>query len=261
MNQSGGFIRDTWLLFKRSIVGTLRNPFTFIPNLVISSFFLLVYQAGLSGIASLPAFEGGGYLGFILPVSIVSGAIGGAGGAGQALISDIERGYFARLLLTPTSRLAIVLGPMLAGMVQLLLQTILILIIAFFMGLHVAAGFLGVLVVIILAAGFGLGFAGYSVAFALRSKNAQAAQSGTFIFFPLIFLSSTFVPMELIEAKWLKVAATINPTTYIFEGMRSVLLKGWEFQPLFGAIIAITLLCGITISFAVISARQAVSRG
>jgi ABC-2 type transport system permease protein len=261
MNTSGGFIRDTWFLFKRSILSIIRNPLTFVPNLIISMFFLLVYQAGLSGISSMPAFNGGGYLGFILPVSIVSGAIGGAGGAGQALVSDIERGYFARLLLTPVSRLAIVLGPMLAGMLQLLVQTVLILLVGFAMGLQVAAGIGGVFVVILIAAGFGLGFAGYSVAFALRSKNAQAAQAGTFIFFPLIFLSSTFVPMELIEAKWLQIAAKINPTTYIFEGMRSVLLRGWEFNALFGACVAIALLCILTITFAVISARQAVNRG
>jgi ABC-2 type transport system permease protein len=255
------FVRDTWYLFLRSLLTTLRNPFTFIPNLIISMFFLLVYQGGLSGISSLPAFAGASYLGFILPVSIVSGAIGGSGGAGQALVTDIEKGYFARLLLTPVSRLAIVLGPILAGMVQLLAQTVLILLVGLALGLQIAAGFGGALIVILLAAGFGLGFAGYSVGFALRTKNAQAAQAGTFIFFPLIFLSSTFVPLELIEANWLKVAASINPTTYIFEGMRSVLNVGWEATPLIQALIAITILCSITITFATISAKNAVSRG
>jgi ABC-2 type transport system permease protein len=163
--------------------------------------------------------------------------------------------------MTPVSRLAIVLGPILAGMVQLLAQTILILLVGMALGLNIAAGFGGALIVILLAAGFGLGFAGYSVGFALRTKNAQAAQAGTFIFFPLIFLSSTFVPLELIEANWLKIAAAVNPTTYIFEGMRSVLNVGWEAAPLLRAALAITILCGITITFAVLSARNAVSRG
>ena len=109
-------IRETWFLMRRSLLVTLRNPFSFIPNLIISVFFLLVYTSGLSGISNLPQFDGVDYLNFILPVSIVSGAVGGAGGAGQALVKDIESGYFARLLLTPVSRTAIVLGPMLAGM-------------------------------------------------------------------------------------------------------------------------------------------------
>ena len=104
------FVKHTWLFTRRSLLNTIRNPFAFIPNMVISLFFLLVYQAGLSGISELPAFGGASYLAFILPVSIVSGAIGGAGGAGQSLITDLENGYFSRLLLTPASRLAIVLG-------------------------------------------------------------------------------------------------------------------------------------------------------
>jgi ABC-2 type transport system permease protein len=146
-------------------------------------------------------------------------------------------------------------------MVQLLAQTLLILIVAYFMGLNIVTGIGGAMVVILIAAGFGLGFAGYSVGFALRTKNAQASQAGTFIFFPLVFLSTTFVPMELIEASWLKIAATLNPTTYIFEGMRSVINHGWELWPLVQALLAIAIICAITITFAAKSARQAVSRG
>lgn len=255
-----GFINDTMLLSKRSILSTIRNPFIFIPNVIISLFFLIVYQAGLSGISQMPAFGGASYLAFIVPVSIVSGAIGGSGGAGQSLVSDLENGYFSRLLLTPSARFAIILGPMIAGMFQLLVQSVLILIVALMMGLKIAAGFWGAVVVIVIAAGFGLAFAGYSVAFALRTKNAQAAQAGTFIFFPLVFLSTTFVPYDMIEANWLKVVATINPTTYIFEGMRSVLIHGWEAGPLIEAAIAIVVICAITLSFASYNARRALSR-
>ncbi|WP_251135842.1 ABC transporter permease [Exiguobacterium sp. s138] len=213
--------RETLILTKRSLLVTLRNPFSFIPNLIISVFFLLVYTSGLSGISSLPQFGGVDYFNFILPVSIVSGAVGGAGGAGQALVKDIESGYFARLLLTPVSRTAIVLGPMLAGMLQLFVQTLLIFGMGFLLGLSIPAGISGFFLTIILALGFGLAFAGYSVGVALKTRNAQAAQAGTLLFFPLIFLSTTFVPKELIEAEWLKVAATLNPTTYIMEGMRA----------------------------------------
>lgn len=254
-------LRDTNDLFLRSVRTMIRNPFSFIPNVVISLFFLLVYQGGLSGIASMAAFGGVSYLGFILPVSIVSGAIGGSGGAGQALIADIEKGYFARLLLTPVSRVAIVLGPMLAGMVQLLVQTVLILLVGLAMGLHIEAGFGGALVVILFAAGFGLAFSGYSVAFALRTKNAQAAQAGTFVFFPLLFLSSTFVPMELIDATWLKIAAQLNPTTYVFEAMRAVLNEGWVAAPLWQGALVIFGVCALTMTWAVMSATSALRRG
>ncbi|NBI28023.1 ABC transporter permease [Chengkuizengella marina] len=257
---NSNFIVDTYLMTKRSTIAIFRNPFIFIPNIIISLFFLVVYQAGLSGISNIPAFAGASYLAFILPVSIVSGAIGGSGGAGQSLVQDLENGYFSRLLLTPTSRVAIVLGPILAGMIQLFIQTVLILLVGIWMGLEIAAGFGGAIVVILLAAGFGLAFAGYSVAFALKTKDAQASQAGTFVFFPLVFLSTTFVPYELIEADWLKFVSKINPTTYIFDGMRSVLINGWEAEPLLNAALVIVLICSITITFASLSAKKAVSR-
>lgn len=255
------FFLHTWLFTKRSILTTIRNPFAFVPNLIISLFFLFVYQAGLSGISKLPAFGGASYLAFILPVSVVSGAIGGAGGAGQALITDLENGYFSRLLLTPASRLAIVLGPIIAGMLQLLVQTVLIVCVGLLMGLNVKTGILGILVLLLLAIGWGLAFAGYSVGFALRAKNAQAAQAGTFIFFPLLFLSTTFVPYKLIQSSWLKAAATINPTTYVFKGMRAVLIHGWIGKDLWLAFGVIVVICIISISFATLSAKRAVSRG
>ncbi|NJP37588.1 ABC transporter permease [Alkalicoccus luteus] len=254
------FFVHTYVLTKRSIVVLLRNPLTILPNLFISVFFLFVYTGGLSGIAQLPQFEGADYLSFILPVSIVSAAIGGAGGAGQELVRDLESGYFARLLQTPVTRLAIVLGPIIAGMLQLLVQTSLILGLAFLLGLQVEAGLGGVLVLLLFAVGWGLAFAGYSVTVALKAKNAQAAQAGTLIFFPLLFLSTTFVPLELIEAGWLRTAAVINPTTYLLEGMRSVLIDGWVWQPLVTGFLVVGAACVVTISLSVISARRAFSR-
>ncbi|RPI32322.1 MAG: ABC transporter, partial [Actinomycetota bacterium] len=97
---------DVFLLVRRSLTGTLRVPAAIIPSIAISVFFLFVYNSGLSSVAGLSGFQGS-YLGFILPVSIVSAAVSGAGIAGQALIRDIEAGYFTKVLLTPASRLAI----------------------------------------------------------------------------------------------------------------------------------------------------------
>ncbi|MCY0887651.1 MAG: ABC transporter permease [Alicyclobacillaceae bacterium] len=254
------FWRDLFVLTGRSIKVTWRLPFAVIPNLAISLFFLLVYQGGLSGISALPAFGGAHYLNFIVPVAVVSGAVGGAGGSGQALIRDLESRYFTKLRLTPASPTAFVLAPMIAGMLQLIVQTILILVVAAAMGLSVPTGFVGLLVVVLLAAGWGLAFAGYAVAIALRSGNSQTAQAATFVFFPLLFLSDTFVPLSLIGAAWLKVAARINPTTYVFGAMREVLMYGWKSRPILEGILAIVILSAITLGWAVFTARRTLRR-
>ena len=111
-------------------------------------------------------------------------------------------------------------------------QVLLIVVLGLIMGLKSATGVAGLVLVVGYAFLWGLAFAGFTVFFALRTKNAAATQAATFIFFPLIFLSTTFVPMDYISAGWLKVAAAINPTTYVFAAMRSLLTEGWQAGPL-----------------------------
>ncbi len=251
-------MQDIILLIKRSLINIIRTPAATIPNIAISIFFLFVFNSGLSSISSIPGFVGS-YLGFILPVSIVTAAVGGAGSAGQNLVRDIDNGYYTKLLLTPAKRLALIWGPMFAGAIILVIQVILIIIIGLILGLQPATGFIGMAVVALLAFAWGMAFAGYSVFIALKTKNAAATQAATFAFFPLIFLSETFVPKEFITVQWLKIAAEINPTTYVFRAMRSLILNGWEAKPLllgFGIIFGIATLTGMLALFAAKKSTQ-----
>lgn len=249
-------MNDIRLLIFRSLKNTVRQPAAVLPNIAISLFFLLVYNSGLSSVSSIPGFSGS-YLAFILPVSIVSAAVGGAGLAGQSIIRDLESGYFVKLLLTPANRLGLIWGPMFAGAVVLVAQVVLIVAIAFIMGLDPATGLAGILAVIFFAFLWGMAFAGYAAFMALRTKNAAAAQASTFAFFPLIFLSSTFVPEEFITAGWLKVAAKINPTTYVFDAMRSLLIDGWEAEPILIGLAVMIGFASLTGTLALVAARQA----
>lgn len=250
------FFRDLTLLTGRALAVAVREPWAVIPNLAISLFFLLVYEAGLSGIDHLAAFGGMPYLAFILPVALVSGSVGGAGSAGQALVRDLESRYFTKLRLTPVSRTALVMAPMVAGMVQLVVQTVLILLVAVALGLSLKGGWLTAVWIVLLAAGWGLGFAGYAVGMALKSGSGRTAQAATFVFFPLLFLSDTFVPLSLIKAGWLKAAAEINPTTYVFGAMRALLSGGPAAAPVLRGVAAILALAVVTLGFAVYTAEK-----
>jgi ABC-2 type transport system permease protein len=253
-------VNDIVLMVKRSLRNSLRAPAALIPNIAISVFFLFVFNSGLSSVANLPGFKGS-YLAFIIPVSIVSASVGGAGSAGQLLIRDVESGYFTKLLLTRSSRLALVWGPMIAGAALLVAQVILILLLGLALGLKSATGVGGLLVVLVFAFLWGMAFAGYAVAVSLKTRNAAAAEAATFAFFPLIFLSTTFVPKAYIGATWLKWAATVNPTTYIYDAMRSVLIDGWKAQPLLiglGVVLSFATLTGF---LALRQARRATQLG
>ena len=249
-------MNDIVLQIFRSLRNTLRQPAAVIPNIAISLFFLFVYNSGLSSVASIPGFKGS-YLAFILPVSIVSAAIGGAGLSGQSIIRDLESGYFVKMLLTPAKRLGLVWGPMFAGAVVLVVQVVLIVMVGLLLGLDSATGALGLIMVVFFAFLWGMAFAGYAAFMALRTRNAAAAQAATFAFFPLIFLSSTFVPKEFITVQWLKVAAVVNPTTYVFDAMHALLIDGWEPKPIFIGLAVMFGFATLTGALALAAAKQA----
>lgn len=246
----------TW----RTLVTTFRTPAAVIPGIVISAFFLLVYNASLGNASNfLPGLAGKSYLAFILPVSVVSSALSGAGAAGQALVRDIESGYFDKLLLTPISRGALLLGTMIAGAIILGLQTIVVIVIGLLMGLEPETGIAGVLAVLGFALVLGTGFSGFTVGIALRTGNAAATQGGSFLFFPLTFLTATFVPVELLSG-WIKTVAQFNPITYVLESMRSVLLTGWEIDVLAKGLIACLILGVLMFAFALTGLRARTRR-
>lgn len=253
------FISDIIILTNRSISASLRMPYVYIPNFIISIFFLFVYSAGLGSVTSLIDLQNVNYISFILPISIVSSAIGAASGAVSSLVKDLECGYFERLILTPVSRAAIVLGPIINGMFHLTIQSLALLILSIFLGVNIS-GISNFLLILILVMGLGLAFTGYAVTVALITRNSFAVQMSTTIFFPMIFLSTTFVPLNLIEAKWLRIAAILNPTTYIFESMRGLLIEGWNESFLLYGFQTVFFASVLTISLAIIAANKIFNR-
>ncbi len=214
----------TW----RNLITIFRTPVALVPPLVISIFFLVIYESTLGKAAAfIPNLSGNSYLGFILPLSIISSSLSGSGIAAQNMVRDIESGYFDKLLLTPVSRTALLLGPILAGALILGIQASVVIAFATLMGLQSATGIAGLAVVVGLAILLGTGFAGFTVSAALGSGSAAATQGASFLFFPLTFLTASFVPLDLLDG-WLQTAARLNPITYVLEAMRGLLNTGWD---------------------------------
>ncbi|HSN75853.1 MAG TPA: ABC transporter permease [Anaerolineae bacterium] len=239
---SASWLTQVVLLTRRNLVNIFRTPEALLPPILISVFFLVIYQSTLGTAAGfIPGLSGKAYLGFILPLSIVSSSLAGAGIAAQNLVKDLENGYFDKLLLTPISSTAVLLGPILAGAVILGIQSSIVIAVGLLLGLDPATGLPGLLAVIGLAVLLGTGFAGFTVSAALGSGSAAATQSAGFLFFPLTFLTASFVPLELLSG-WLKTAAQLNPITYVLTGMRSLMLDGWNGGDLLPAVAACLLL-------------------
>lgn len=252
---TSGLLTEIALLTWRNLVTIFRTPQAIIPPLIISVFFLVIYESTLGEAAGfLPGLSDNSYLGFILPLSIVSASLSGSGIAAQNLVRDIENGYFDKLLLTPVSRSALLLGPIIAGAAILGLQSAIVIGVALLMGLDSATGLPGLLTVVGLGVLLGLGFAGFTVSAALGSGSAAVTQAASFLFFPLTFLTASFVPLDLLSG-WLATAARINPITYVLEAMRSVLNNGWDAAAILPGVIACLVLGVAMFGLAVFALR------
>jgi ABC-2 type transport system permease protein len=174
---------------------------------------------------------------------------------GFGMVMDIERGYFDKLMLTPAPRLALVLGRLAADGVRVMALSIIITIVGLLMGAGMDSGIAGAVLFILIAGLFGLAYSGIGMSIALRTGSVQAAQAGFLVFFPLLFLSPAFAPKEVFSG-WLEFLATINPVTYVLEGLRSLVLEGWEWDQLAYALLSIAGLGALTLSMTLAALRS-----
>lgn len=211
-------------LSARAVREALRVPEQLIPTVFIPLFFLVVNvgQAAKIFPSGDTAFLGGqNYGAFQLPSAILLAA--SFGSAALYLVEDITGGYFDKLRASPVSRTTIVLHRLIAEGAKTAAITVLIVLVALPFGISVGSGVLGFLLLILIAAGWAMVFSGFVQLIALKSRSAAATQSGSLIFFPLLFLTPNFVPRDLLTRP-MEVAATYNPVTYIMEAMRSLIL-------------------------------------
>lgn len=211
------------LLVKRAILRMLRRPVALLGGLGMSLFFLAVYSAGIGGVDFLPQFGGGGYLAFLLPMSLVSLAMGSAAGTGQSLHDDMASGYFRRLYLSPVRRWTFVAAPITADAVATALGSVAILAAGLLFGVPVRFGAASVAGLLLLSLLWGVSLSALSAGVMVRTGSPEGARIVTSAVFPLIFLSTTFMPRELITAGWLRAVSWVNPVTYLLEGMRYLL--------------------------------------
>jgi ABC-2 type transport system permease protein len=245
-------MRDTYYLMVRSLMESVRQPFIEIGNVFIPLFFFAVTVGAIGRLSG--SFQVENFTAFQMPVAVLQGVAGVAGAAGLGMTQDIQRGYFDKLRLTPSPRASLVLGRMAGDGARAMALTAFIVVIGLFFGTGMEAGMPGAVAIVIMGGLFGLTYSGIGMAIALRTGSPQAAQAGFLLFFPLLFLSESFVPKEF-YAGWLEFAATINPVTYVLRGMRELTMEGWAWTAVGKAMLSIGGMAVVTFSLAALAAR------
>jgi ABC-2 type transport system permease protein len=246
-------------LARRSTLRTLRQPAVMVSAILFPLMFFAINAYGLDAATSIPGFPADSYLDFAFAFPLVQAALFGAITAGADLARDIESGFFDRLSLTPMRPASLLLG-MLAGVVALgLIQGVIFLAVGVLFGVDVKSGFPGMIVLVLLTVLVALGFGGIGAMLALRTGSVEAVESAFPLFFVSIFMSSINLPRDLIEQDWFRYIATANPISYLVEGLRSLVITGWDAQALllgFGCAFAIIAL-SVTGASAILRTRVA----
>ena len=234
-------------LARRSIKRTLRQPAQVVPTITFPLFLLAINAGGLDAATNLPGFPTDSYLTFALAVTFIQSGIFAVLNGGADLARDIETGFLDRLALTPMRGLALVAGQ-LAGVIALgLINALVYLLVGLAAGAGFAAGVSGALVLLALAVLITFAFGCIGVFAAFEFGDGEAVQGLFPVLFVFLFLSSMALPRPLIEQDWFRTIATLNPVSYLIEGIRSLYIDGFDGEALalaFGnaAVIAVIFL-------------------
>jgi ABC-2 type transport system permease protein len=217
---------------RRAVVRQARQPANVFAPILFPLGLLAVNSGGLQAATHLPGFPTHRFVAFALAIPFMQGALFATLNAGTDLARDIQTGFLSRLSLTPLRGAALIAGELGGVAVASLLQAIVYLIVGFAAGVHPKAGPGGVVVLLVLAVAIAIGFGAVGALLALRTGSGEAVQG----FFPLLFvfliISSMNLPRNLIEADWFRALATANPVSYLIEGIRSLIIEGWNGEAL-----------------------------
>jgi ABC-2 type transport system permease protein len=252
--------RDVGLIAWRSVRRTVRQPANVVAPLTFPLILLAVNSNGLRAATHLHGFPTDSFVSFFLPFAFIQGALFAALTAGTDLARDIDTGFLNRLALTPLRGTGLIVGQLGGAMAQTLAQALVYLGVGLALGVHFASGVKGIFVLVVLALTIGAAWGSVGIWVALRTGSGEAVQSQFPVLFFFMIISSMNLPRNLIEADWFRAAATLNPVSYMIEGLRSLIIEGWDAQALalgFGF-----ALCAVVIamSLAAVELRKRMAR-
>lgn len=235
---------DVLAIAGRALRAIPRDLPSVIPPIFIALFFFVVNIGTLERLTHR-SIGGLDYKAFMMGTAVLLGVTGVS--RAPALVLDVQDGYLDRLLLTPVRRTAILLGHMVADVAVAAALTVPIVALGFALGIHFAAGPVGVIAFVALAALWSLAFSGFGYAIALKTGNPAAVNSAFLLFFPFLFLTSSYVPRSQLTG-WLNTVAAWNPVTYLLGGLRSLAMEGWRWDQLAQAVVAIAAVGAISMA-------------
>lgn len=249
-------LAQTWEMSKRSMLALWRQPALVVPSIIFPLFFAALGTASFSRATQLPGFpEVDSYLDFALAGSIVQGILFGSTTGAAALATDIETGFFDRLLSSPSTRTGIIVGRMAGGMAYGAFQTLFFIAVLLPFGLTVKGGIGGVVGLVVGGVILALAVGALMASMALLTGSSEAVQGAFPLLFIAMFFSSAFFPRETMTGVY-ATFADFNPVSYLVEGMRDLVIDGVSASALIRAILVPAALAVATVLLSLLTLKH-----
>ncbi|ESP87100.1 ABC transporter permease [Candidatus Halobonum tyrrellensis] len=231
-----GFLTDTWVNLKRWMLKTARNPFVLTFSLLNPLMFLVLFTEVFGGVTG-GAIGGSvgadvNYTTYLVPAIAIQVSLVSATTSGIGLVEDIESGMFEKALVSPMHRGAVFLGKSLSEVLRIVVQVCIVLTFGYVLlwldtggntGPYVATGLPGAVGIVVVGIVFSVWFTAFSNIMALVTRDQESTMlSVNILQFPLLFLSSAFLPLESLPG-WVRVVASLNPITYGIDAARALM--------------------------------------
>jgi len=194
------------------------------------------------------------YLHFLVPGILAQSVLFIAIFNGISIIWERDLGIVHKFLASPTPRGALVLGKALGGGTRALVQAVVVVMLALFLGVDIRwepAALGGAVLLIVLGAAV---FSTFSLIIACIVKTRERFMGiGQVLTMPLFFASNAIYPTSMMPP-WLRAIAHVNPLTYQVDGLRALLLAGAQ-APVVGLTTDFAVLAGALVALTIVSAR------
>lgn len=236
---------DTAAVTARNLRRLVRIPTLLAFATVQPVMFVLLFTYAFGGAINPPGVAD--YVDYLLPGIAVLAIAFGASQTGVAIADDLATGMIDRFRALPMSRAAVLAGRMLADVGRNAFVLALMVGVGHLIGFRFHAGVAAVAGMIGLALLVGVAFTWVNALIGLVVRNAEAAGlAGLLAVIPLVFTSSTFVPVSTMPG-WLQAFAEVNPVTVTVDALRALTLGGptaghvWQALALLGAVLVVTV--------------------
>jgi ABC-2 type transport system permease protein len=237
-------LRETWLIFRRDLSLSLRNPAWIMIGIMQPVLYLVLFGPLMEKVVgSTPGFPPGTSWTILTPALIIQLALFSSSFAGFSLLMDYRSGVLERLRVTPASRVALLMGKVLNNAIQAVVQAILITVLAYLVfGLDAPVGGVLLSLVIVALTAVTLASASYAVALTIKSEQAFPALLNA-VLMPVLLLSGILLPITSILApNWLYTISRINPFTHVVDAERATFRGDFTFDGLyFGGIVLLVM--------------------